>query len=147
MASDSGIEAERPHRRDQMRGVAHQEHAIAPPLARDAMVDAVDDGVEDLELIDRANEANDLGAELGARRLGHAGGERIEKAPAVRLSHQDHPFLRVGEIGEIRVVARIGYVEINLDVHQRAADVGRLPSTATPSWARTVLRPPSQARR
>src|SRR5262245_43121977 len=123
---NSGIETKRPHRRDQMRGIAHEKHAIVPPLARDAMVNAVDDGVEDLHLVDGADEADDLGAELCRRRLGHAGAERIEKAPAVRLAHQDHPFLRVGAIGEIGVVARIGHVEIDLDVDQEAADVGRL---------------------
>src|SRR5262245_9345523 len=122
---NSGIEAERPHRRDQMRGIAHEKHAIAPPLVRDPMVDAVDDGVEDLHLVDGPDEADDLGAELCRRRLGHAGAERIEKAPAMRLAHQDHPFLRVGEIGEIGIVARIGHVEIDFDVDQEAADIGR----------------------
>ena len=49
--------------------------------------------------------------------------QRIEKAPAMRLADQDHPFLRVGEIGEIRIVARIGDVEIDLDVDQQVARV------------------------
>ncbi len=46
----AGVEAERPHRRDQMRGVAHQEHAALAPLRRDAMMDAIDDGVDDFEI-------------------------------------------------------------------------------------------------
>ena len=61
---NAGVEAERPHRRDQMRGVAHQEHAIPPPLRRDAVVDAVDDGVEDFHLVDRTDETQHLVAEF-----------------------------------------------------------------------------------
>jgi len=121
---NSGVEAERPHRRDQMRGIAHEEHAVAAPLRRHAMMNAVDDGVEDLHLVDGTDEANDLRAEFGARGLGDSGGERIKETPAVWLAHQDHPFLGIGEIGEVGIVARIGDVEIDLDVDQQAADVG-----------------------
>ena len=105
---NAGVEAERPHRRDQVRGVAHQEHAIPPPLRRDAVVNAVDDGVEDFHAGRRGPmKRMTLSRNSSARRLGHAGAERIQEAPAVRLAHQDHPLLRVGEVGEIRVVARI----------------------------------------
>src|SRR6516225_3412988 len=123
---NSGVEAQRPHRRDQMRGIAHEEHAIASPLRRHPMMNAVDDGVEDFHLVDWTDGANDLRAEFGGGGLGDAGGKRIEETPAVRLAHQDHPFLGIGKIGEIGIVARIGDVEIDLDVDQQAADVGRL---------------------
>ena len=109
-----------------MRGITHQEHAVAAPLARDAMVDAVDDGVEDLQVVDGTDEANDLLAELGSGGLGHSRGKRVEKAPAMRLAHQDHPLAGIGEIGEIGIVARIGDVEVDLDVDQQDALVRRL---------------------
>src|SRR5215831_20310229 len=105
-----------------MRGITHEEHAMLAPLRRDAMMNAVDDGVEDFHLVDWTDEANDLLAELGGRGLCDSGGERIEKPPAVWLAHEDHPFLRIGEISEIGIVARIGHVEIDLDVDQQAAD-------------------------
>jgi hypothetical protein len=109
-----------------MRGVAHQKYAIPPPLRRDAVVNAINDGVEDFHLVDGTDETNDLVAKLVRARLGNAGGKRIKKPPAVRLAHEDHPFLRVGKVGEIRVVARIGHVEIDLDVDEQAPHVRRL---------------------
>ena len=122
---NSGVEAERPHRRNQMCGIAHQEHPIPPPLRRDAVVDAIDDGVEDFHLVDRTDETDHLVAEFVRARLRNPGGQRIEKTPAVRLADQDHPFLRVGEIGEIRVVARIGHVEIDFHIDQQATHIGQ----------------------
>src|SRR5262249_34449964 len=79
---NSGVEAERPGRRDQMRGIAHEKHAIAAPLRRHAVMNAVDDGVEDFHLLDGTDEANDLRAEIGDRGLGDSGGERIKETPA-----------------------------------------------------------------
>ena len=90
---NAGVEPERPHRRDQMRRVAHQEHATAPPLGSDAMMDAIDDGVEDFDVVHRADEAQDLLAEFLPRRLGQAAAQRKQEAPAMRLAHQDHPLL------------------------------------------------------
>src|SRR4029077_20395745 len=72
---NSGIEAERPGRRDQMRGIAHEEHAALAPLRRHAVVNAVDDGVEDFQLLDGADESGDLLAEIGGAGLGNAGSE------------------------------------------------------------------------
>ena len=83
------------------------------------MVNAIGHGVEDFELVHRPNETQDLRLEFPVRRLGGAGRERKQKGPAVRLPHQDHPFPRVGEIGEIGIVARILHIEIDLDVDQR----------------------------
>jgi hypothetical protein len=37
------------------------------------------------------------------------------------LAHQDHPFPGIGEIGEIRVIARISHVEIDFDIDQQAS--------------------------
>ena len=39
----------------------------------------------------------------------------------MRLPDQDHPLVRVAEIGEIGIVARIFDVQIDLDVDQRVA--------------------------
>ena len=44
----------------------------------------------------------------------------------MRLAHQDHPFLRIGEIGEVRIVTRIFDVEVDLDVDQQGQRVERL---------------------
>src|SRR5262249_23628728 len=73
-----------------MGGIAHEEHAMAAPLRRHAMMNAVDDGVENFHLVDGTDEANDLRAELGGRGLGDSGGERIKETPAMRRD-QDHP--------------------------------------------------------
>ena len=123
---NAGIQAERPHRRDQMRGIAHQEDAAAPPFGRDAVMDAIDDGVDDLHVLHRADEAQDLLAELLARRLGLVAGERKQEAPAMRLANQDHPLGRIGEIGEIGIVARVLHIEIDLHVDQERQHVQRL---------------------
>src|SRR5262249_58929708 len=117
---NSGIETERPHRRDQMRGITHEKSTIVAPLRRHAMVNAVNDGIEDLHLIDGADEVNDSFAELGGGGLGDARSKRIEKEPAVRLAHQDHPLLRIGKISEKRVGADIGDIESDFDIDQQA---------------------------
>src|SRR5262249_36982515 len=89
------------------------------------MVNAIDERVENLHVVDRAHNANYLLPELGGGGLGHSRGERIEKAPAMRLTHQDHPLAGIGEIGEIGVITRVGDVEVDLDVDQQDALVGR----------------------
>src|SRR5260370_7365305 len=93
-----------------MRGIAHEEHAIAAPLRRDAMMDAVDDGVEDFHLVDGTDEANDLRAEFGGGGLGDSRGERTEGTPEVRLAPHDHPFLRAGKQSEAAGNAPMGAV-------------------------------------
>ncbi len=123
---DPGVQPQRPHRRDQMGRIAHQQRAIDPPAFGDPMMDLIGDTAEDPHPIDRADEAEDLFAQRLIRGFLRRRRQRKQETPAVRLADHDHPFLGVGEISEIRVVARIGDIEIHLQVEQHVPHVERL---------------------
>ena len=44
----------------------------------------------------------------------------------MRLPNKDHPFLRIGEVREIRIVARILDIQIDFDIDKQHANVERL---------------------
>ncbi len=101
-----------------MGGIAQQHHAVVAPLARDPMVDPVQVGADNLDVRNVADEVQGLVAQLVDRVFGLPFLDRVEEAPTVRLTNQDHPFVGVAEIREIRVVARVLDIEIDLDVDQ-----------------------------
>ena len=105
-----------------MRCIAHQKHAARTPIRGDAMMNPVKHGVEYFELVDRPDEFEDFFLELLLAWLGNVRGERKQKSPAMRLPDQDHPFFGIGEIGEIRIVARVFDIEIDPHVDQKISD-------------------------
>src|SRR5207248_1991637 len=56
--------------------------------------------------------------QLVTRGLGTAGRQRVQETPAVRLAHQDHPLLRIAEIGEIGIVPRVVHIQVDLEIDQ-----------------------------
>jgi hypothetical protein len=85
----------------------------------------VDHGVDHLQRVHVADEPARLLAQLSERgRLGDRG-EREQEAPAMRLAHEDHPLVRVGEIGEVGIVAWVGDIEIHHDVDQHIGHIVR----------------------
>lgn len=85
------------------------------------MVHGVHVRADDLQVVHVADEAVGLVAQLVARGLGLVGTEREEKAPAVRLAHEDHPLRGVAEVRQVGVVARTGHVEVAHEVDQHVA--------------------------
>ena len=113
-----GIDPERPHRRDEVGSVAHEEHAFSTPLIGDAVMDLVGHLADHAYVLCLADERQDLVAQLFGGRLFPAGRERKKESPAVRMPHQDHPFVRIGKIGEVRVIPGICDIEVDLEVDE-----------------------------
>ena len=104
-----------------MRRIAKQYDASVMPFAGDAMVDLEQIGADQFGVLRAADERHGLLAQLVVGELALAFEHRVEKAPAFRLTHEDHPFLGIAEIAEIGKVARVLDVEIDLQVDQREA--------------------------
>ena len=96
---DPGVEPERPHRRDEMSGIAGQNDTAVPPFSSDAVIDLEQVGSEDLDVRHVTDEVNGLLAQLVDRIFPLTFIHWVKKAPAVRLPDEDHPFLRVAEVG------------------------------------------------
>ena len=122
----AGGDAQPPHRGDQVRGVAHEEHTPFAPAAGDAMVHAIDDLVDHLHLVHVANEGQRLLQELVIAGRVLAWLEGIKKTPALGVAHQDHPLLRIGEIGEVGIVSRVADVQVELQIDQGVFFVERV---------------------
>src|SRR5262249_28954766 len=105
----------------QMRRVAEQDHAPVMPFAGDTMVDLEQIGADQLSVFRTADESHGLLAKLVVGELALAFENRVKKAPALRLAHKDHPFLGIAEIAEIREVARVLDVEVDLQIDEREA--------------------------
>ena len=104
-----------------MRRIAKQNDASVMPFAGDTMVDLEQIGADQFGVLRAADERHGLLAQLVVGELALAFEYRVEKAPAFRLTHEDHPFLGIAEIAEIGKVARVLDVEIDLQVDQREA--------------------------
>ena len=110
----TGVEAQRPHRRDEVCGITHQEDATLLPRLRHPMVHRVDVGTQNAHVTDVADEASGPVGHLLTRGFLGACGKRKQEPPAVRLAHQDHPFGRIAEVCEVRVIALVLDIEVDL---------------------------------
>ena len=104
-----------------MRRIAEQNDASVVPFAGDAVVDLEQICADQLGVFRTADERHRLLAQLVVGELTLTLEYRVEKAPALRLAHEDHPFLGVAEIAEVGKVARVLDVEVDLQVDEREA--------------------------
>ena len=83
------------------------------------MVDLEQIGAEQLGVFRTTDERHGLLAQFVVGELTLTFEYRVEKAPALRLAHEDHPFLGIAEIAEVGKITRVLDVEVDLQIDQR----------------------------
>ncbi len=114
------------HRGDEVRGISHQEGSPRTPSRGDAVMDAVDDGAEDFEIVHGTDELQHLLPEFVLVGFGNIGGNGTgnasNAAERTRIIHSSGS----AKIGEIGIIARIANIQVHLDVDQQVSRGQRL---------------------